>query len=534
MDASAPGDELHVRRICISGDEQGTNASDGSDDPSFFFIPGPATSGTSGRGVAAVIPLFFYLSVFGLLSCLLLGGGTRGGFLFDALLQLLSVPLLLAALWRILDGPLSREVRWALAFCGVILVVPLIQLIPLPPAIWTHLPSRDLVVEAYVLIGRTPSWATISLDPEATWLAGLSLLPVLAIFLSTLTLDWRDRRRMGFALIAFAFISVFLGLFQLWQGPASPLRFFEITNPYDAVGFFANRNHFAALMYSAIIFAVAALAPQVATFSAGYKKCGEDVPFSSTLGAIAAGVALTALIAGVAMARSRAGTVLTVVAFLLAGFTLGGGRGRLVPNVAFPRALAVIVVLAIALLERSAILRLLDRFDADPLADARLVFARNTVAAAKNVMPVGAGLGSFPSLYATVERPADLLVGVYANHAHNDLLELWLETGLVGPILLCVFFIWAVRRAVAEWTAPSPGHLPSERTFIRAAILAILLLLGHSLVDYPLRTSAMMGVFAFCSGLLLDPPAASETATETFAIPQKKRRRTAEWQPRRR
>jgi O-antigen ligase len=102
-----------------------------------------------------------------------------------------------------------------------------------------------------------------------------------------------------------------------------------------------------------------------------------------------------------------------------------------------------------------------------------------------------------------------LLVGVYANHTHNDLLELWLETGVVGPILLCVFLIWGVGRSVAEWTAPNPGRFPAERTLVRAAILAILLLLGHSLVDYPLRTSAMMGVFAFCSGLLLDPPASS-------------------------
>lgn len=459
--------------------------------------------------------VFFCLSVVGLMSCLVLGGGTRGGFLSDALLQLLSLPILLAALRRILDAPLSREARWALAFCGAILVVPLIQLVPLPPAISTHLPGRAVVAEVHELIGRPPWWAPISLAPEATWLAGLSFLPALAIFLCTMTLDWRDRRRMSFALIAFAVISVFIGLIQLWQGPASPLRFFEITNPSDAVGFFANRNHFAALLYSATIFAVAALAPQVATFSLGHKKRGESVPLSSTLGAIASGVALTALIAGVAMARSRAGIILTVVAFLLAGFALGGGRGRLVPNVAFTRALVVIVVLAITLFERSALSRLLDRFDADPLADARLVFVRNTVAAAKNVMPIGTGLGSFPAFYGTVEKPADLLMGAYANHAHNDLLELWLETGLIGPILLGVFLIWLVGRAVAEPIASNPGHLPTDRTLIRAAILVILLLLGHSLVDYPLRTSAMMGIFAFCSGLLLDPPAASGTATET-------------------
>ena len=49
--------------------------------------------------------MFFYLSGFGFLSCFLLGGSTSNGHLSDAVLQLLSIPVLLAALWRILDAP---------------------------------------------------------------------------------------------------------------------------------------------------------------------------------------------------------------------------------------------------------------------------------------------------------------------------------------------------------------------------------------------------------------------------------------------
>ena len=48
-------------------------------------------------------------------------------------------------------------------------------------------------------------------------------------------------------------IGVFVGLFQVAGGPESPLRYFEITNPTEAVGFFANRNHFAALLYCLIL-----------------------------------------------------------------------------------------------------------------------------------------------------------------------------------------------------------------------------------------------------------------------------------------
>ncbi len=455
--------------------------------------------------------MFVFVFAFGLLSCLVLGGGTRAGFLSDAILQFLSIPVLLAALWRILDAPLNRDRRWAIVFCAAIIAVPLLQLAPLPPAIWTRLPGRAIVAETFELLGRRPGWAPISMAPEATWLAALSLLPPLAIFIATLSLDRRDRRLMSFALVTFAVVSVFLGLVQLAQGQTSPLRFYVFTNADDAVGFFANRNHFAALLYSSVLLAAAALAPQLKALASGPLNSRHRVDASSAIGVIAAGVALIVLIVGEVVARSRAGIILAVVALCLC-FVIGGERRRFIEKVTFPRALAASVVLAIVLLGQAALSRLLDRFDADPLADARIVFARNTITAAKSVTPVGAGLGSFPTFYMAFEKPADLQPGVYANHAHNDFLELWLETGFIGPILLGLLLVWLARKAVAAWTAPDPGLLPVDRPLAQASILVILLLLGHSLVDYPLRTGAMMGVFAFCCGLLIDPPPVSTAA----------------------
>jgi O-antigen ligase len=281
------------------------------------------------------------------------------------------------------------------------------------------------------------------------------------------------------------------------------------------VGFFANRNHFSALLYSAILLTAAVLVPQIKTLSSGLKR-RESFDASSAMGAIAVGVSLIVLIVGVAIARSRAGIILTLAA-LLASLAIDRDRRHLVDKFTLPRFLAAIVVLAVILLGQSALSRLLDRFDADPLADARLIFAGNTIAAAKSVTPVGAGLGSFPSIYPTFEKPADLLTGVYANHAHNDLLELWLETGFIGPLLLIAFLIWLVRKAIGAWAAPNPALLPVDRTLVRASIFIILLLLGHSLVDYPLRASAMAGLLAFACGLLIDPPIVSAAATAPIA-----------------
>ena len=78
-----------------------------------------------------------------IIASLVLGGGTRGGFLSDAILQLVAIPLLLVSLWRLIETPLTKQMRMALFFCIAIVAIPLIQLIPLPPWLWTVLPGRD-------------------------------------------------------------------------------------------------------------------------------------------------------------------------------------------------------------------------------------------------------------------------------------------------------------------------------------------------------------------------------------------------------
>ena len=58
-------------------------------------------------------------------------------------------------------------------------------------------------------------------------------------------------------------------------------------------------------------------------------------------------------------------------------------------------------------------------------------------------MPLGAGLGTFVPVYAMFEKPEKLSL-FYVNRAHNDVLELWLETGVLGLILMVLFAIWLV------------------------------------------------------------------------------------------
>src|SRR5262249_43253225 len=136
----------------------------------------------------------------------------------------------------------------------------------------------------------------------------------LAIFLGTLQLSYRDRRLLSLLILAVGIASVFIGLLQVAQGEASPLRFFAITNPTDAVGFFANRNHFAALLYCLMLFVVAwtlngtaALAPRER-----YKRHPYDT--TSIMLSMIGFTAVVVLLAGEIMARSRAGLFLTIAA----------------------------------------------------------------------------------------------------------------------------------------------------------------------------------------------------------------------------
>jgi len=55
------------------------------------------------------------------------------------------------------------------------------------------------------------------------------------------------------------------------------------------------------------------------------------------------------------------------------------------------------------------------------------------------------------------------------------------------------------------WWTDACGGRPVDQLLRRAASLSIVLLAAHSLVDYPLRTTALMAVFAFACGLLIEP-----------------------------
>jgi O-antigen ligase len=372
-----------------------------------------------------------------------------------------------------------------------------------------------------LLSGAPVGLPRVTVASDMTIAALLSIVPPIAIFLGLARLGLMERRRMAVIMLYAGAASATLGLVQVSQGPSSPLRWFENTNTSEAVGFFANRNHLAALLCCSIVMAL----PWVIEAARLFRDppSGERFDTVALMPLLWILFGILILLAAIAVARSRAGFLFAMVA-LGAGYLLllvdrRRAEGPLTTRVVFGvLGLAVLIALQLGLY------RVLSRFELDQLQDARFTFSRLTSAAAQAVMPFGAGIGSFADVYGAFERPADALLDTFANRAHNDILEVWLETGVLGMVLAAVFVVWLLIRLVAVWKRQAVGY-DIDHAIARAAGVCVVLLLLHSLVDYPLRTGSGMAVMAAACGFLV-PAVHDRTVSEVSLFGMRRKRRS--------
>lgn len=440
------------------------------------------------------------LTVAVLFLALVFGGGSQQGFWSDALIQLASLPLLAVAVLTIIRAfPARSNVRAPLVLVGALLLLPLLQLVALPPFLWAGLAGRADIAQAYAAADIPLPWLPLSLNPTATWRSFVTLLPAVALFLATLLLEERWHRVLILWVLAVVFISIPLDLLQMMGGPDSQLRFFTITNPDRAVGFFANANHNAAFLYSAVPFAVAL---GIGQFRHKHRTRGVVLLVALLLFAIVIGIAAT---------RSRAGAALGFVAWvssmaLVWRFGTGASR-RLLTAFAFATSL-----LALLLAFQFGFVSLSDRLqDPDSVGAFRWNILAVTLHGVANYFPFGSGLGTFVEVYQHFE-PRTILLDKYINHAHNDWLELCLEGGLLALAVLIGFVFWLSRSIFTAWRDRQSRGGEDGVVFAQAGSVVIVLLMLHSGVEYPLRTASLMAVFAISCGLLVSSLRARKSA----------------------
>ena len=422
-----------------------------------------------------------------LCGAVVLGGGQ--GTLGDTVVQLLALGLIAWVFWRQSADPAARlpGVAWLAALP---LLIPLLQLLPLPEILWALPAERARIASEWSAAGVAPARG-LGLVPMGAERALAWMLPAVALFLAGLQMSARQRAILAAVFVVMVCITAVLGLAQLAGGLDSPLRFYEITNTSSAVGFFANRNHHASFMAMALPFVLAG--------TVWWMNERREADASQALWLVT-GVGLAVLlIAGIAIANSRAGLVLGMLGLLLAMPIALSLRRR----AGVKRVLAVVVVVGLAAGVQFGMLGMLQNLQRNPLQDDRFRTTPLVLEAARAHAPLGSGLGSFRQVFETYE--GKVTNPEYVNHAHNDAAELWLTGGWLALVLVAPLagaFVWA------GWSAWRPGGSGSRggRALRQAAWAALLLVLLHSLVDYPLRTTAHLALFGLLAALLSRPP----------------------------
>jgi O-antigen ligase len=414
----------------------------------------------------------FFLAAALMAASLLLGGSGAVAPLNNLAIELLAIALLAHLAWKDAFRPRSRPELFAFILLALIFAIPLIQLLPLPYALWSALPGRDFAVEVARLTGVDGPWRPISLDPEATWSSAGFLLPPAAMFVAALRLDEADRRRLAIIVVAMAAASLALGALQTAGDGA--LTLYRTSHEGLPLGLFINRNHQADFLLIGILIGCA--------LSSGIADAGPRTILFGTI--VVAGAA------GVIATESRTGFLLLPIAILGALTMLPRPR---IGRTALAGGAAVAALAAYLVGASAGTGRVLARFQAD--ADARFGYWPDSFHAAMLYWPWGSGLGTFDPVYRAIED-LNLVGPTYANHAHNDYLELLVETGILFLPLLAAFLVLLGRLAFRKGVAEAQSST-------RAALLSMLVLLLHSAVDYPLRMIGLLTLFGYLSALAI-------------------------------
>lgn len=411
--------------------------------------------------------------------CLVLGGSVQWPWA-TAALRLLAVVLLVLSLGR----PRDREQRFPLWLAGLAAGLALLQIIPLPASLWTHLPGHAQFGAGYALLGLQPPALPLSLDPAATVDCVLALLIPVAVFAALCVRDGPSPTRTIAVILAVTMAGALLGILQ-WQSGTQRLYPYPFSDWSTAPGLFANPNHMGLLLVASIPMA-AGLASE--RWQA-HRRRSRRLAALVALGAVV-------LIALAVIPLEESYAALFLLAPVVAASALIPGWGKREP---WRRATGwgLLVLIAAASIGGVALRdRLLATNNASVVT--RSDIWSRTAHAAADFAPVGSGLGTFERVYPYYEDPA-AVDATYVNHAHNDYLEVALEGGVPALALLGALLWWWTRQSIRVWRSTA------EPPIARAAVIAGTAILVHSLVDFPLRTPAIAALFAVCLAIVAGP-----------------------------
>lgn len=297
----------------------------------------------------------------------------------------------------------------------------------------------------------------------------------LTLFLAFGRLTPGDQSRM----VAWLFLGVILNMaLALTQFAASRGLSLELFPYRLGAGFFANPNHFSSLLFVTIPFVIYQ-----------FDAIGR-LPWAS--------LAVLLIVFVEFAAGSTAGILLSLGCTLISTAVIASIR----PVVRLSLLATALLGAGILALNPGDVLR--QSLADDPLQ--RQQIALTTLAAIQQNLPLGSGYGTFDIVYPSVE-PDAAVSNAFINHAHNEPLELVLEGGVPAALALLAYL------GLLVWRLNTARHSRIKL----ASLCAIGFILVHSLVDYPLRTSAIVAIFALLNAVYC--------ASDTLHQPDRRHRR---------
>lgn len=435
--------------------------------------------------------IFFVVFLLFLLTLWVAGGASRADVAGQLIVRIVAIiALAISAVFGAKPSvPATGAVGWIVLAA---LVLALLQLVPLPPGVWQSLPGRELIVRAAQISAQDQPWRPWSIVPGATLNAAASLLVPLAVLVLISQLSPTERQLLPGSLLVAIIGCMFVGILQV-----AGLR---VDNPLineqigQITGTFANRNHFALFLACGCV-----LAP-VWAFN-GRREAGWRGPAALGL------VLLFELL--ILACGSRAGLVLGILALAVGCFLARRSIKAALERYSrwVRRTLAISIVGAIALLawisvradRAMSIYRLMEL---DTGEDLRRRALPTVVEMVRVYFPAGSGLGGFDPVFR-IHEPVNLLAIAYFNHAHNDFLEVVLDAGFAGLLLLAAALLWWVWATLRAWRSGATG----DEMLPRLGSAILLLVMAASVVDYPARTPMIMAVLVLAGAWLADQSA---------------------------
>ncbi|WP_050599016.1 O-antigen ligase family protein [Qipengyuania citrea] len=434
--------------------------------------------------------LSFWLLIAFLAILWIAGGASRADVLGQSVVRFSAWSIIVVAIlalprvdWRAIKEP-------AIILGAAALLVAL-QLVPLPPAIWTELPGRAIFMEAAVLTGTEQPWRPLSISPSGTTNALASLIVPATVLLLAANLTRDQHWRIAIFVLGLVGAGAVLGVLQFSGANFDNPLINTVTGA--VAGNFANRNHFALFLAIGCVLALAWAFRDDPALWKGGATFGLLAFFGLLILATGSRSGVLVGLAGIALAffafRAQATLVIKAlrrkVAVVLGVSIFCATIAVVWLSFSFGRATSV---------DRATMLQ----DEVDP----RLEIWPIVLNMAQHYFPVGTGFGSFDPVFR-ISEPDRLLIPQYFNLAHNDWLQIFLEGGVFGLALLTASLIWWVLRSIPAWY---PARAQSKtRLLSRAASITLALALLASITDYPSRTPFIMGVIALAAVWLVKP-----------------------------